>query len=83
MISISLYIVSGVTGRFPESANIHEFQKNLYHKIDMVSDKTKRYGKIPPNVPQRTGEMSGMNKFDCGYFGRQQDLNRELYIFIT
>lgn len=62
-------IIAGITGRFPECQNIWEFQKNLYDKVDMVTDNNRRWGKVPPNVPQRYGQIPLINKFDPGYFG--------------
>jgi fatty acid synthase len=31
-------VISGISGRFPNSANVAEFAHNLYNKIDMVDD---------------------------------------------
>lgn len=31
-------VISGISGRFPSSSNLHEFAYNLYNKIDMVDD---------------------------------------------
>lgn len=35
----------------------------------MITNKQKRYGKAPPFVPHRSGEIPSINKFDSGYFG--------------
>lgn len=29
--------ISGISGRFPNSLNMHEYAHNLYNKVDMVS----------------------------------------------
>ena len=34
-------VISGIAGRFPNSANITEFASNLYNKVDMVDDARK------------------------------------------
>lgn len=31
-------VISGISGRFPNSANVAEFANNLYNKVDMVDD---------------------------------------------
>lgn len=31
-------VISGISGRFPNSANVAEFASNLYNKVDMVDD---------------------------------------------
>lgn len=64
-----MLIVAGVTGKFPESRNVLEYQSNLLNKVDMVSEKNRRWGKVDPNVPQRYGQIPTVNKFDPGYFG--------------
>ena len=36
-------VVSGMSGRFPESANVEEFAHNLYNGVDMVSENDHRW----------------------------------------
>lgn len=36
-------VISGISGRFPESANMEEFKKNLMEGIDMVTDDERRW----------------------------------------
>lgn len=61
--------IAGVTGKFPECKNVFEYQSNLLHKVDMVSENNSRWGKVDPNLPQRCGQIPEINKFDPGYFG--------------
>lgn len=36
-------VISGMSGRFPESENIYKFKENLYKKVDMVTKENKRW----------------------------------------
>lgn len=36
-------VVSGMSGRFPESDSIEEFEHNLYNQIDMVVEDERRW----------------------------------------
>ncbi|KAJ3652400.1 hypothetical protein Zmor_018369 [Zophobas morio] len=62
-------VISGVSGRFPESENIYEFRDNLFNKKQMVSENEKRWKVDVGNVPKKSGHIDNINKFDAGYFG--------------
>lgn len=36
-------VISGISGRFPNSENFNELQNNLLHKIDCVDDCNTRW----------------------------------------
>ena len=36
-------VISGFSGRLPESDSIEEFKKNLYEGVDMVTDDERRW----------------------------------------
>ncbi len=36
-------VISGMSGRFPESDNTDEFAKNLYNKVDMITEDDRRW----------------------------------------
>lgn len=36
-------VISGMAGRFPESDNIYQFRDNLYNKVDMITQDTRRW----------------------------------------
>ena len=36
-------VISGMSGRFPESRNVEEFSKNLYSGVDMVTESEDRW----------------------------------------
>ena len=38
-------VISGMSGRFPESDNTDEFAKNLYNKINMITCDDRRWPK--------------------------------------
>ncbi|XP_063924749.1 fatty acid synthase-like [Zophobas morio] len=62
-------VISGMSGRFPESENIHEFRDNLFNKKQMVTENETRWKAGLSNVPKRSGHIVDINKFDAGYFG--------------
>ncbi|KAJ3652394.1 hypothetical protein Zmor_018363 [Zophobas morio] len=65
-----------MSGRFPESDNIYEFQDNLFNKKDMVTENGKRWKIDRHDFLKRSGNINNINKFDAGYFGvhsRQAD----------
>jgi hypothetical protein len=36
-------VISGMSGRFPESDSTDEFANNLYNKLDMITDDSRRW----------------------------------------
>ncbi|XP_072750344.1 fatty acid synthase-like [Anoplolepis gracilipes] len=61
-------VISGIAGRFPESDNIKHLQENLFNKVDLGSNDTRRWDHVHPEIPQRTGKINNMEKFDAEYF---------------
>ena len=41
--------ISGISGRFSESANMDEFYENLINHVDMVTDDERRYPRSKSN----------------------------------
>lgn len=64
------HIFVGMSGTFPGALNIDEFEYKLYNKIDMVSKET-RFEFIYLDQPERAGIIPVNDKFDCGFFGKQ------------
>lgn len=62
-------VISGVSGRFPNSDNMTEFAYNLYNKIDMVDDDERRWRHTNPEIPKRSGKINNLEKFDASFFG--------------
>jgi Beta-ketoacyl synthase, N-terminal domain len=36
-------VIAGMAGRFPESDNIYQFRDNLYNKVDMITQDSRRW----------------------------------------
>ncbi|GJQ79756.1 hypothetical protein Trydic_g23233 [Trypoxylus dichotomus] len=62
-------VITGMAGQFPDSRDIYHFRDNLFNKVDLVSDDLRRWRPIYPEVPQRTGKLIDVQKFDPGFFG--------------
>lgn len=62
-------VISGISGRFPSSNNMHDFAHNLYNKIDMVDDDERRWRHTNPEIPKRMGKVCSLEKFDATFFG--------------
>ncbi|XP_074097576.1 fatty acid synthase [Cotesia typhae] len=62
-------VISGIAGRFPESDNMQHFQENLFNKVDLVTDDDRRWKLDHPEIPQRTGKINNVGKFDALFFG--------------
>ncbi|KAK9884212.1 hypothetical protein WA026_005162 [Henosepilachna vigintioctopunctata] len=68
--------ITGISGVYPSSEDVHQFRDNLYNKVDMVSDKIQRWDYDHPEIPKRGGRIPNIQKFDAGFFGvhyRQAD----------
>lgn len=61
-------VVSGISGRFPNSANMQEFADNLYNKVDMVDNDEVRWKHTHPEIPKRYGKVQRLEKFDAFFF---------------
>lgn len=62
-------VISGISGRYPNSDNIHEFAHNLYNKVDMVDDDERRWRHTNAEIPKRSGKINRLEKFDATFFG--------------
>jgi Beta-ketoacyl synthase, N-terminal domain len=58
-------VISGISGRFPQSDNMEEFKRNLFSKTDMVTEQ-KRFKEI--FITKRLGLLENLDKFDAGFF---------------
>uniref|UniRef100_A0A914DXV9 Fatty acid synthase n=1 Tax=Acrobeloides nanus TaxID=290746 RepID=A0A914DXV9_9BILA len=62
-------VISGVSGRFPQSSNVEEFAEHLLNGDDLVTEDDKRW---PPGIydlPKRHGKLKELHKFDASFFG--------------
>ncbi|XP_029159596.1 fatty acid synthase-like [Nylanderia fulva] len=61
-------VISGISGRFPKSDNIKEFQENLFNKMDLGSDDHQRWSDYIYEMPLRIGTVKNIQKFDAEFF---------------
>lgn len=66
-------VISGISGRFPNSHNVSEFAHKLYNKIDCCDDDERRF-RHRPDVPKRHGKVYDLEKFDASFFGLNHKL---------
>ncbi|KAI1291794.1 Fatty acid synthase [Halotydeus destructor] len=62
-------VVSGISGRFPESDNVDELADNLMNHVDMVTDDERRWPRGLYGLPPRAGKIKDLSKFDAQFFG--------------
>jgi acyl transferase domain-containing protein/NADPH:quinone reductase-like Zn-dependent oxidoreductase/thioesterase domain-containing protein/acyl carrier protein len=62
-------VISGVSGKFPESDNVEEFAANLYDGVDMVNEKERRWPTGIFGLPTRNGTIKDISQFDAEFFG--------------
>lgn len=62
-------VISGLSGRFPESNNVEEFKQQLFDGIDMITDDERRWPAGLHGLPTRTGKIKDLAHFDAQYFG--------------
>ncbi|XP_055691136.1 fatty acid synthase-like [Lutzomyia longipalpis] len=67
-------VISGFSGRLPESSNIEEFKNNLYSGVDLINDEERRWPRGMLGVPSRTAKMKeeDVANFDHIFFGVHQ-----------
>ncbi|XP_055683221.1 fatty acid synthase-like [Lutzomyia longipalpis] len=67
-------VISGFSGRFPESSNVEEFKSNLFNGVDMVNDDPRRWPTGLYDLPARIGKIKQENleNFDHIFFGVHQ-----------
>ncbi|KAI4476277.1 hypothetical protein M0804_013731 [Polistes exclamans] len=62
-------VISGIAGRFAESNNVEELKNNLFNRKDCITDDFRRWKSDNLEIPQRTGKISNIQKFDALFFG--------------
>ncbi|KAI8043079.1 hypothetical protein M5D96_004405 [Drosophila gunungcola] len=67
-------VISGLSGKLPESSNIEEFKYNLLNGIDMVTDEPRRWEAGIYGLPERMAKMkdTDLEKFDDKFFSVHQ-----------
>ncbi|XP_047538484.1 fatty acid synthase-like [Vanessa atalanta] len=61
--------ITGISGCFPDSDSVIHLQENLFNKVDLISDDNRRWKLTHPEIPQRTGKINNIEKFDASFFG--------------
>ncbi|XP_042639485.1 fatty acid synthase [Orycteropus afer afer] len=62
-------VIAGMSGKLPESENLQEFWDNLLNGVDMVTDDDRRWKAGLYGLPQRSGKLKDLSKFDASFFG--------------
>lgn len=62
-------VITGISGRLPESNNIEEFKQQLFDGVDLVTDDERRWPSGLYGLPTRTGKIKDIAHFDATFFG--------------
>lgn len=62
-------VITGVSGKFPESESVEEFAQNLYNGVDMVTEEERRWPNGIFGLPKRNGTLKDISRFDAQFFG--------------
>ncbi|XP_061706554.1 fatty acid synthase-like [Cydia pomonella] len=62
-------ILSGLSGRLPESDSIEEFARQLFAGVDMVTADDRRWTPGWYGLPDRSGKLKNLAHFDASFFG--------------
>jgi len=62
-------VISGISGRFPESDSFDELTKNLFEGVDMITEDDRRWPLGLYGLPTRSGKIKDLSKFDAQFFG--------------
>ncbi|XP_011858537.1 PREDICTED: fatty acid synthase-like, partial [Vollenhovia emeryi] len=61
-------VISGISGRFPDSDNMNQLQKNLFNKRELIRADHGRWLTEHPDLPRRMGVINNVKKFDADFF---------------
>uniref|UniRef100_F1N647 Fatty acid synthase n=1 Tax=Bos taurus TaxID=9913 RepID=F1N647_BOVIN len=62
-------VITGMSGKLPESENLEEFWANLIGGVDMVTDDDRRWKAGLYGLPRRSGKLKDLSRFDASFFG--------------
>ena len=62
------FVITGVSGRFPEANSIDEFAYNLFNGVDMVTADDRRWPEGQYGLPTRNGKLKEVDRFDAAFF---------------
>lgn len=69
MTEMNEIVITGMSGRLPESENLDEFRDNLLSGTDMVTEDDRRWAPGLYDLPRRHGKIKQIHKFDAAAFG--------------
>ncbi|XP_067622493.1 fatty acid synthase isoform X2 [Eurosta solidaginis] len=63
-------VITGFSGRLPESSSIEEFKRNLFNGVDLVNDDPRRWDRGLYGLPERIGKIKAddLEVFDQQFF---------------
>ncbi|KAJ8891053.1 hypothetical protein PR048_010562 [Dryococelus australis] len=62
-------VISGFSGRFPESSNVEEFRDQLLAGVDLITEDDRRWPVGQHGLPSRSGKLKDISRFDASFFG--------------
>ncbi|CAH2091553.1 unnamed protein product [Euphydryas editha] len=62
-------VLTGLSGRLPESNNIEEFAQQLFDGVDLVTADGRRWTPGLHGLPERNGKLKDLTHFDATFFG--------------
>ncbi|XP_063827966.1 fatty acid synthase [Ostrinia nubilalis] len=62
-------VLTGISGRLPDSNSIEEFAKNLFEGVDLVTADDRRWPPGLHGLPERNGKLKNLELFDATFFG--------------
>ncbi|KAJ8943746.1 hypothetical protein NQ318_011957 [Aromia moschata] len=62
-------VISGLSGRLPESNSIEEFKQQLLDGVDLITDDERRWPSGLYGLPARSGKLKNLEHFDASFFG--------------
>ncbi|XP_031331303.1 fatty acid synthase-like [Photinus pyralis] len=65
-------VITGMSGRFPNSDDVYQYRSNIFNKVDMVTNDNRRWLPTNPEIPHRIGQINHLEKLDAGQFGLHQ-----------
>ncbi|CAK1550869.1 unnamed protein product [Leptosia nina] len=62
-------VLTGLSGRLPQSDNIEEFARQLFDGVDLVTADDRRWTPGLHGLPERNGKLKDLAHFDATFFG--------------
>ncbi|CAH0760904.1 unnamed protein product [Diatraea saccharalis] len=62
-------VLTGISGRLPDSESIEEFAQKLFEGVDLVSADDRRWPPGLHGLPERNGKLKDLEHFDATFFG--------------